>query len=83
MENKVEASINQVNTECSKLAKKKCKRRYNTQRMIPYRKLVKEFNFEVKDRWYQRESEKVLKEEDCKILSDFGVQADHVIIKSR
>ena len=36
-------------------------------------------NFEAGDKWYEHEAEKILENEDHKILWDFSIQTDHVI----
>ena len=42
-----------------------------------------ESNFEAGDKWYQHEPERVLENEDYKILWDFSIQTDHVIESRR
>ena len=43
---------------------------------IMHWKLARKCNFEGEDKWYEHESESVLKNEDYKILSDFSIQTD-------
>ena len=42
-------------------------------------KLARKCNFQAGDKWYEHESESVLKDEGCKIWQDFSIQTDRVI----
>ena len=51
--------------------------------IIVHSKLARKCNFEAGDKWYEHEHESVLQNEDYKILWDFSIQADHVIVAWR
>ena len=70
---KADDSIDHVVSGCSKLAK------IIKEGKILYGKLARKCNFEGGDKWYEHEPEKVLENEDYKILWDFIILADHVI----
>ena len=76
---KVDRSIGHIVTGCSKLAQKEYKRRQDNLGKIVHWKLARKYNFEVGDKYYEHEPEKVLENEDYKILWDFSIQIDHVI----
>ena len=76
---KVDESIDHIVSGCSKLAQKEYKRRHDNLGKIIHWKLARKCNFEAGDKWYEHEPERVLENEDYKILWDFSVQTDHVI----
>ena len=76
---KVDESIDHIVSGCSKLAQKEYKRRHDNLGKIVHWKLSRKCNFEAGDKWYEYEPERVLENEDYKILWDFSVQTDHVI----
>ena len=76
---KVDESIDHIVSGCSKLAQKECKRRHDNLGKIVHWKLARKCNFEAEDKWYEHEPERVLENEDYKILWDFCIQTDHVI----
>ena len=76
---KVDESIDHIASGCSKLAQKEYKRRHDNLGKIVYWMLARKCNFEAGDKWYEHEPEKVLENEDYKILRDFSIQTDHVI----
>ena len=76
---KTDESLDHVVSGCSKLAQKEYKRRHNNLGKIVHWKLARKCNFEAGDDWYEHEPERVLENEDYKILWDFSVQTDHVI----
>ena len=75
---KVDESIDQLVSGCSKLAKE-CKRRHDNLGKIVHSKLARKCNFEAGDKWYEQEPESFLENEDYKIWWDFSIQTDHVI----
>ena len=79
---KVDESIDHIVSGCSKLAQKEYKRRQDNLGKIVQCKLARKCNFEAGDKWYEREPESVLENED-KILWDFSIQTDHVIEAGR
>ena len=40
-------------------------------------------NFEAGDKWYEHEPESVFENEDYKILWDFSIQTDHVVVDKK
>ena len=76
---KVDESIDPIVSGCSKLAQKEYKRRHDNLGKIVHWKFARKCNFEARDKWYEHEPEKVLENEDHKILWDFSIQTDHVI----
>ena len=75
----VDDSIDHVVRGCSKLARKECKRRYDSLGKIVHWSLAGECNFEAGNKWYKHKPESVLEDEDYKILWDFIIQTDPVI----
>ena len=55
-----------------------CRRHDNLGKIVHW-KLTRKCNFEAGDKWYEHEPERVLENEDYKILWDFIIQTDHVI----
>ena len=76
---KVDEIIYDIVSGCSKLAQKDYKRRHDNLRKIVHWKPTRKLNFEVGDKWYEREAESVLQNEDYKFLWHFIIQTDHVI----
>ena len=76
---KVDESIDHSVSGCIKLAQKEYRRRHDNLGKIVHWKLTRKCNFETGDKWYEREPESVLENEDYKILWDFSIQTDHVI----
>ena len=79
---KADESIDHVVSGCSKLAQRQQKRRYDNLDKIAHWKLTKKYNFEGGDKQYKQDPESALKNEDYKILQNFSLQTDHVIIDS-
>ena len=75
---KVDESIDQIVSGCSKIAQE-YKRRHDNLGKIVHWNLARNCNFEAGDKWYEHEAERVLENEDYKILWDFSIQTDHVI----
>ena len=65
---KVDGRIDHIVSGCSKLAQKKCKRRHDNLGKIVHWKLHRKCKFEARDKWYEHERERVLENEDYKIL---------------
>ena len=79
MSRKVDESIDHIVSCCNKLSQKEYKRRHDNLGKTVHWKLARKSNFEAGDKWYEHEPERVLENEDYKILSDFSIQNDHVI----
>ena len=76
---KVDESIDQIVSGCSKLAQKEYKRKHDNLGKIVHWNLTRKCNFEAGDKWYEHDPESALENEDYKILWDFSIQTDHVI----
>ena len=72
-------SIDHIVSGCSKLAQKEYKRRHDNPGKIVHWKLARKCNFEAGDKWYEHDPEKILENEDHKILWDFSIETDHII----
>ena len=78
---KVDESIDNIVSGCSKLAQKENKRRHDNLGKIIHWKLARKCNFEAGDQWYEHEPESVLENEDYKMMWDFSIQTD--VIEAR
>ena len=76
---KVNESIDHIVSGCSELAQKEYNRRHDDLEKTVYWKLARKCNFEAGNKWYEHEPERVLENEDYKILWDFTIQTDLVI----
>ena len=76
---KVDESIYHSVSGCSKLGQKEYKRMHDNLGKIVHWKLARMCNFEAGDKWYEHEPERVLENEDYKILWDLSIQTNHVI----
>ena len=63
---KVDESIDHSVSGCIKLAQKEYRRRHDNLGKIVHWKLTRKCNFETGDKWYEREPESVLENEDYK-----------------
>ena len=83
MSRKVDESIDHIVSGCSKLAQKEYKRKHDILGKIVHSQLARKYNFEAGDKWCEHDPERVLENENYKILWDFSIQTDHVIEASR
>ena len=72
-------TINHIN-ECSKLAQKEYKTRYDWVGKVINREFCKKFKFDHANKWYMHNPESVLENEIGKILRDYEIQTDHLIL---
>ena len=70
-------------SECGKLAQREYKTRHDWVGKVIHRELCKKFEFDYTDKWYMHNSESVLENETHKILWDFEMQTDHLILARR
>ena len=76
-------TINHVISECSKLAQKEYKTRYDwVGKVIPWESL-KKFKLDHTNKWCMHSPESVLENETHKVLWDFEIQTDHLILARR
>ena len=76
-------TINHIMSECSKLAQKGCKARYNWVGKVIHREMYKKFKFDHTNKWYKHNPASALENNTHKLLWDFDVQTDHLILARR
>ena len=64
---------------CLKLSQTEYKARHDKVSAAVHWSLCKEYGFDHSSKWYEHRAEKVLGNDDVKLLWDFHVQSDHVI----
>ena len=64
---------------CPKLSQTEYKARHDKVSAAVHWSLCKEYGFDHSSKWYEHRAEKVLENDDVKLLWDFHVQSDHVI----
>ena len=73
-----EETISHIVAECTKLAQKQYRHwRHDRVALVIYCTLCKRFGFPHSDQWYEHVPERVLENEDVKLLWDFSIQMDH------
>ncbi len=72
-------TIDHVTSCCPKLAQSEYKARHDKVAAAVHWSMCKKYKFDHQDRWYEHRAEKVLEDQDTKLLWDFHVQTDHVI----
>ena len=73
-----EETISHVVAECKMLAQKQYKVwRHDKVAQVIHWKLCQRFGFPLKERWYEHVPERVLENEEVKLLWDFPIQTDH------
>ena len=72
-------TINHIISECSKLAQKEYKTRYNWVSQVIHWELCKKFEFDHTNKWYMHNQEYDLENEMYKLFWDFELQTDHLI----
>ena len=70
-------------SECSKLAQKEYKTRHDWAEMAIYWELCKQLHFDHTTKWYMYKSESVLKNKTLKIIRDFKIQTDYLILSRK
>ena len=76
-------TINHKISECSKLAQKEYKSRYDWVGKVIHWEMCKKFKFDDTNKWYMQNPASVLENETNKLLWDFGIQTDHLISARR
>ena len=71
--------LNQLISECSKLAQKEYKARYDWVEKVIQWELCKKLKFDLMNKWYMHNPKSVLENELHKLLMDFEIQMDHLI----
>ena len=70
-------------SECSKLAQKEYKARYDWVGKVIHWKMCKKFKFDHANKWYMHNPAPVLENDTYKLLWDFDIQTDHLISARR
>ena len=76
-------TINNMISECSKLAQKEYKTRHDRVGKVIYWEMCKKFKFNHANKWYMHNPTSVLENDTHKLLWDFDIQTDHLISASR
>jgi len=74
-----EETVNHIISECSKLAQKEYKGRHDKVAAAVHWGLCRKYGIECSNKWYEHKAERVIENEEIKILWDFPIQTDHVI----
>ena len=73
-------TINHIISECSKLAHKEDKTRYDWVGKVIYWELCKKLKFDHLSKWYMHNSTSLLEHDTPKLLWDFDIQTDRLMI---
>ena len=76
-------TINRIISECSKLAQKEYKARYDRVGKVIHWELCQKLKFDDTNKWYTHNPESVLENETHKLLWDFEIQTNHLISARR
>ena len=72
-------TINHIISECSKLAQREYKARYDWVGKMIHWEMCKKFKFDYTNKWYIHNPAPVLENATHKLLWDFNIQMDHLI----
>ena len=76
-------TINHIISECSKLAQKEYKTRYDCVGKVTHWEMCKKFEFHHTNKWYMHNPVPVLENDTHKLLWDFDIHMDHLISARR
>ena len=76
-------TINHIISECSKLAKKEYKTRHDCVGKVIHWEICKKLKFDHTNKWYMHSPAPVLENDTHKLLWDFDIQTDHLILARR
>ena len=76
-------TINHIISECSKLAQKEYKTRHNWVGKVMHWEIWKKFKFDHTNKWYMHYPTPVLENNTHKLLYDFNINTDHLILAWR
>ena len=76
---KADETVRPIVCECPMLAQKEYKRRHDWVGRNTHWEVCKKIGFDVNEKWYKHEPEKVVENDSWKILWNFTTQTDHVI----
>ena len=72
-------SINHIISECSKLALKEYKARYDWVGKVVHWEMCRKFQFNLTNKWYMHNPASVIENDSHKLLWDFNMQTGHLI----
>ena len=72
-------TINHIASECSALAQNQYKKRHDTVAKALHWSLCKKYDLPCNNKWYEHLPEKVIENEDARLLWDYDIQTDRVI----
>ena len=75
--------INHIISECIQLAQRKYKNIHDWVGKVIHWELCKKFKFDHTNKWYMHNPASVLENETHKLLWDFDIQTDHLILKRK
>ena len=73
-------TINHIISECSKSAQKEYKTKHDWVGKVIHWELCKKFQFDDMNKWYMHNPTSVLENDTHKLLWDFDIQVDHLIL---
>ena len=76
-------TINHIISECSKLAQKEYKTRYDWVGKAIHWEMCKKLKFDHTNKWYMHNPAPVLENDTHKLQWDFGIHTDHLISARR
>ena len=76
-------TINHIISECSKVAQKEYKTRHDWVGKVIHWEMCKKFKFDHTNKWYIHKLASVLENNTLKLLWDFDIQIDHLILVRR
>ena len=76
-------TINHIISECSKLAQKEYKIRHDWVGKVIHWEMYKKFKFDHVNKGYMHNPASVLENDTHKLLWDFDIQTDHLILAKR
>ena len=76
-------TINHIISECRKLTQKEYKARHEWVGQVIHGEMCKKFQFDHTNRWYMHNPAPVLENDTHKLLWDFNIQTDHLILARR
>ena len=66
--------------ECSKLVQKEYKARHDWVGKVIHKEMCRKFQFDHTNKWYMHNPAPVLENDSHKLLWDFNIQTDHLIL---
>ena len=76
-------TINHIISDCSKLAQKVYKARHDWVGKVIHWEMCKKFKFDHTNKWYIHNPASVLENDTHKLLWDFDIKTDHLILPRR